>query len=129
MYISLPTQIRKMVEYGIKGKHQNSLLLTKDFSQKLTQLSEGVSDLCRRFTIQTFCDLSHTYPKQVTNVSPECFCHPTMGNFDVSAKTLLKQHRVYVVQSPVQALFYPIFSIFKATIKSLKMSACTPSPV
>ena len=36
-----------------------------------------------------FCDLSHTYHKQVTNVSPACFCHPTMGNFDVSAKPVL----------------------------------------
>ena len=31
-----------------------------------------------------FCDLSHTFHKQVTNVSPACFCHPTVGNFDVS---------------------------------------------
>ena len=33
-----------------------------------------------------FCDLSHTYHKQVTNVSLACFCHPTVGNFDVSPK-------------------------------------------
>ena len=33
-----------------------------------------------------FCDLSHTFHKQVTNVSPECFCNPTVGNFDVSPK-------------------------------------------
>ena len=33
-----------------------------------------------------FCDLSHTYLKQVTNVSPACFCHPTLGDFDVSPK-------------------------------------------
>ena len=32
------------------------------------------------------CDLSHTFHKQVTNVSPACFCHPTVGNFDVSPK-------------------------------------------
>ena len=25
-----------------------------------------------------FCDLLHTYHKQVTNVSPACFCHPTV---------------------------------------------------
>ena len=31
-----------------------------------------------------FCDLWHTYHKQVTNVSPAWFCHPTVGNFDVS---------------------------------------------
>ena len=31
-----------------------------------------------------FCDLFHTYHKQVTNVSPACFCHPTVGNFYVS---------------------------------------------
>ena len=33
-----------------------------------------------------FYDLSHTYHKHVTNVSPACFCHPTVGNFDVSPK-------------------------------------------
>ena len=33
-----------------------------------------------------FCDLSLKYHKQVTNVSPACFCHPTVGNFDVSPK-------------------------------------------
>ena len=32
----------------------------------------------------TFCDFSHKYHKQVTNVSPACFFHPTVGNFDVS---------------------------------------------
>ena len=31
-----------------------------------------------------FCDLLHTFHKQVTNVLPACFCHPTVGNFDVS---------------------------------------------
>ena len=31
-----------------------------------------------------FCDLSHAYHKQVSNVSPACLCHPTVGNFDVS---------------------------------------------
>ena len=93
-----------------KGRHQNSLPLTTIFLQKLTQPSKGISypvgDLCRRFTKLTcplpihylviwypkqmvqmaFCDLSHTYHKQVTNVSPACFCHPTVGNFDVSPK-------------------------------------------
>ena len=102
-------QIRKMLEYGLKGRHQNSLLLTTDFSQKLTQLSEGVSDLCRHFTIQTFCDLSHTYHKQVTNVSPECFCHPTMGNFDVSPKTLLKQHPSLCCSEPSTGFILPYF--------------------
>ena len=33
-----------------------------------------------------FCDLSHTYHKQVTNVSPACFCDPTVENLDVSFK-------------------------------------------
>ena len=33
-----------------------------------------------------FCDLLHTYHKQVTNVSPACFCHHTVGNVDVSPK-------------------------------------------
>ena len=31
-----------------------------------------------------FYDSSHTYHKEVTNVSPAYFCHPTVGNFDVS---------------------------------------------
>ena len=31
-----------------------------------------------------FCDLSHIYHKQVTNVSPAYFCHHTVGIFDVS---------------------------------------------
>ena len=93
----------------IKGRHQNSLPLTTNFSQKLTQPSQGISylvgDLSRHFTKQSlpsiyyiviryakqmvqmaFCDLSHTYHKQVTNVSPACFCHPTVGNFYVSPK-------------------------------------------
>ena len=72
----------------------------------LTQPSKGISypvnDLCRRFTKQTlpsaytlhsnpipqqmvqmgFCELLHTYHKQATNVSPACFCHPAVGNFD-----------------------------------------------
>ena len=33
-----------------------------------------------------FCDLWHTFHKQVTNVSPACFCHRTVGNFDISPK-------------------------------------------
>ena len=37
-----------------------------------------------------FCDLSHTYHKQVTDVSPACFCHPTVGNFDISPKATVK---------------------------------------
>ena len=32
------------------------------------------------------CDMSHTFHKQVTNDSPVCFCHPTVGNIDVSPK-------------------------------------------
>ena len=35
-----------------------------------------------------FCDFLHTYHKQDTNVSQECFYHPTVGNFDVSPKPL-----------------------------------------
>ena len=30
-----------------------------------------------------FYDLSHTHHKQVTSVSPACFGHPTVENFDV----------------------------------------------
>ena len=92
-----------------KGRHQNYFPLTTNFSQKLTSPSKVISclvgDLCRRFTnrlcplpihivIQyhqqmvqmAFCIHMHTYHKQVTNVSPACFCHPTAGNFDVSPK-------------------------------------------
>ena len=76
-----------------KGRRQNSLPLTTNFSQNVTEPSKGISypfsDLCRRFTKLTgpsvytlhsnlipqqmvqmaFCDLSHTFHKQVTNVS------------------------------------------------------------
>ena len=86
-----------------KGRRQNSLPLTTNFSQNVTQPFKGISypvgDLCRRFTKLTgfsaytlhsnliqmvqmaFCDLSHTFHKQVTNVLPACFCYPTVGNF------------------------------------------------
>ena len=36
-----------------------------------------------QMAFRDFGDLSHTY-QQVTNVCPVCFCHPTVGNFDVS---------------------------------------------
>ena len=45
-----------------------------------------------------FYDLSHTYHKQVTKVSPACFCHPSVGNFDVSPNkgfSVLKTAVVY----------------------------------
>ena len=35
-----------------------------------------------------FCDLSLTFQKQVTSVSPACFCHPAVENFDVSPNTM-----------------------------------------
>ena len=82
----------------IKGRCQNSLPLTTNFSQNVTEPSKGISypvgDLCRRFTKLTgpcsytlhsnpippqqmvqmaFCDLSHTFHKQVTNVSQHFF--------------------------------------------------------
>ena len=31
----------------------------------------------------SFCDLLHTFHKQVTNVSPACFCHSTVENFNL----------------------------------------------
>ena len=37
----------------------------------------------------TFCNLSHTFHKQVTNVSGACFCHPTVGNIDVTPNQIL----------------------------------------
>ena len=80
-----------------KGRHQNSLLLTINFSHNFTQPSEGISypvgDLCRCFTKWTL-PIVYTlhsdpipvqlYYKQVTSVSPACFYHPTVGNCDVS---------------------------------------------
>ena len=74
-----------------------------NFSQNVTEPSKGisypVSDLCRRFTILTgpcaytlhsspipptdgtnsLCDLSHTFHKQVTNVSQHVFVIPLWG--------------------------------------------------
>ena len=92
----------------IKGRCQNSLPLTTNFSQKLTQPSKGISypvgDLCGRFTKLTLpCAytlhgnqipstdgtnglLLHTYHK---HVSPACFCHSIVGNFDVSPKAMV----------------------------------------
>ena len=72
------------------GRRQNSLPLSTNLSQKLTQPSTGisypVSDLCRHYTKLTlpsaytlhivqmaFYDLSHTFHKQVTNVSQHVF--------------------------------------------------------
>ena len=96
--------------YNEPGRHQNSLPLTTNLSQKLTQPSKGISypvgDHCsdsqnrlcplpihyivirypQQMVQMAFCDLLHTYHKQVANVSPACFCHPTVGNFDVSSK-------------------------------------------
>ena len=92
-------------------RYQNSLPLTTNFSQKLTQPSKGITQmvtfadvpqngLCplpihyieirypKQMGQMAFCDLSHTYHKQVTNISPACFCHPTVGNFDVSPNIL-----------------------------------------
>ena len=46
-----------------------------------------------------FCDLSQTYHKKVTNVSPVCFCHPTVGNLYVS---LTKYEKLYCI------FIYPI---------------------
>ena len=36
-----------------------------------------------------FFDLSHTYHKQVINVSPACFCHPTVVIFSCVGYLLL----------------------------------------
>ena len=79
-----------------KGRRQNCLPLTTIFSQNVTEPSKGITypggDLCRHFTKLTgpcaytlvirypqqmvqmaFCDLSHTFHKQVTNVSQHVF--------------------------------------------------------
>ena len=84
---------KEQASYGPgKGRRQNSLPPTTNFSKNVTEPSKGisypVSDLCQCFTkltgppihyivilypqpmVQmTFCDLSHTFHKQVTNVS------------------------------------------------------------
>ena len=88
---------RFTLSYNEPGRHQNSLPLTTNFSQKLTQPSKGSvtqlvtfadvsqNSLCplpihyivirypQQMVQMAFCDLSHTYHKQVTNVSPACF--------------------------------------------------------
>ena len=96
----LPKIMMPQVNIKITERDQHFLPLTTNVSQKLTQPSEGISypvgDLCRRFTKRTLpsaytlhsnpippTDLSHTFHKQVNNVSPAFFCHPTVGNFDV----------------------------------------------
>ena len=91
-----------------QGRHQNSLPLTTNLSQKLTQPSKGISspvgDLCRHFTIQTFPPAYTLHSNQIPQTDgtngflglvayisqtghhcfPSCFCHPTVWNFDVS---------------------------------------------
>ena len=81
----------------VLGRHQNSLPLTTNFSRNVTEPSKEISyqvgDLCQCFTKLTgplpihhiiirypqlmvqmsFCDLSHTFHKQVTNVSQHVF--------------------------------------------------------
>ena len=46
-----------------------------------------------------FCDLSHTFHKKVTNVSPTCFCHPTVGNFDVSTNAYSFSQNKFVLHA------------------------------
>ena len=40
-----------------------------------------------------FCDLLHTFHKQITYVSQYCFCHPTVGNFASPLKGGLSRRR------------------------------------
>ena len=47
-----------------------------------------------------FCDLSYTYHIQVTNVSPACFRHPTVGNFDVSPNRIEATLKKKLVSCP-----------------------------
>ena len=89
------------------GRRQNSLSVFTNLSQRVTELrkriSHPVGDLSRCLTkltgpsaypIHSFlitptngtnglCDLSHTFHRQITNVSPDCFCHPIVVNIDV----------------------------------------------
>ena len=78
----------KMLQNHPKGS-VTQLVTFADFSQnRLCPLP--ILYIVIRYTQQiaqmAFSDLSHTYHRQVTNVSPAYFCHPNMGNFDVSAK-------------------------------------------
>ena len=91
-----------------KGRHQNSLSLTTNFSQNATEpikvISYPVGHLCRRFTKLTgpcTCTL-YSNPIPPTNGKngllclvayilqtghqcfPACFCHSTVGKCDVS---------------------------------------------
>ena len=91
-----------------KGRRQNSFPPTTNFSQNATEPSKGISylvgDLCRHFTKLTGpCAYTlHSNPILPTDATngllwlvtynsqtghqyfPECFCHPTLGNFDIS---------------------------------------------
>ena len=92
----------------IKGRHQNSLPLTTNFSQNVTEPSKGTSysvgDLCLHFTKLTGSSAYtlHSNPIPPTDGTngllwlvsyisqtghqclPACFCHPSVGNVDVS---------------------------------------------
>ena len=114
-----------------KGRRQNSLPLTTNFSQNVTEPSKGISypagDLCRCFTKLTGpCAYTlHSNPIAPTDGTngllllvayisqtghqcfPACFCHPTVGKFYVSLKGYSYRHNVLAQRAPVNTrLFY-----------------------
>ena len=102
------TILATLADIDHKGRHQNSLPLTTNVSQNVTEPSEGISypvgDLCRRFTKLTGSSAYtlHSNPIPPTDGTngllwlvayvsqtgqqcfPACFCHPTVGNFGIS---------------------------------------------
>ena len=69
------------------GGRQNSLPLTTNFSQNVMEPSKGISypvgDLHFHFTKLT--GLVAYISQTGQQCFPACFCHPTVGNFDVSS--------------------------------------------
>ena len=137
-----------------KRRHQNSLPLTTNFSQKLTQPFEGISypvgDLCRRFTKLTqssaytlhsnlipqqmvqmaFCDLSHTFHKQVTNVSQQVFVillwgilMSPLGTWDQTP-----MWQVWMVGCPLYVRYPTLPRTWMEDQRTLKAESCLVKP-
>ena len=103
-----------------KGRRQNSPSLTTNLSQNVTEPSMGISypvgNLCQRFTKRftklpmhyivigypqqmvqmAFCDLSHTFHKQVTNVSQHVFAILLWGMLCLPFKQAKVFHYHYI---------------------------------
>ena len=82
--LSLQSQtFHKSSHNHLKGS-VTQLVTFADVSQNGLCIHYIVIRYPKQIVQMAFCDLSYTYHKQVTSVSPACFCHPTVGNFDVS---------------------------------------------